>query len=124
MTAVHTPVGVQLLEQAEVWQAWDDANDRLVDLPLDTLSPLQRARLLAWARANAPGLHQAAMDDLARRQILGLVPDEEFRSAALALMDADPRVWVEQLPLVRALDAQAAPAPLRGLRRICGWYRR
>lgn len=123
MTAVHTPVGVQLLEQAEVWQAWDDEQDRLVDLPLDTLSALQRSRLLAWARANAPALQRLTMLDLARQQITDAGDVETIRARARALTDADPGVWVERLPLVRALAASLTP-PRSRVRRMCGWYRR
>lgn len=123
MTAVQTPVGVQLLEQAEVWQAWDADRDELVEVPLAVLSPLQRVRLLAYLRGNAAGLQQATLDDLARRQLDDPADIDQVRAAVRGLADADPRDWVERLPLVRSLAAQVAPPPSR-IRRMCGWYRR
>lgn len=93
------------------------------DLPDDAQHHRQRAELLAWVRMYAPALHQLAMDEVARLQLLGRLEDDRFRDLSRDLAEADPREWVERLPLVRSL-ARRDPLHRRILARVAvRWHR-
>lgn len=93
------------------------------DLPDDDEHRRQRAELLAWVRMHAPALHQLAMDEVARLQLLGRLEDDRFRALSRDLAEADPREWVERIPLVRSL-ARREPLHRRILARVAArWHR-
>jgi hypothetical protein len=110
VTAIVTPVGVQLLEQAAIWQAYDTDRGRLVDLRLEEMTAAHCAAVLAYLRADPDRVLQRAMEDLARLQIAGEVGDQEFldRAEDLIAGAADPRRWLESCPLVQRL-AERSP---------------
>lgn len=119
MTAIVTPVGVQLLEQAVIWRAWD-GEGRLVDVALDDMTRAHCAVVLAYLRADPDRVLRRAMDDLARLQLAGAVGDREFlaRAEDLIAAAADPRRWLESCPLVRRL-AERSPRARWGERFLC-----
>jgi hypothetical protein len=119
VTAIVTPVGVQLLEQAAIWRAYDGEGG-LVDLRLEDLTRGQCVTVLAYLRADPRRVLQRAMDELARAQLAGAIGDEEFLDAAEVLIAgaADPGGWLEACPLVQCL-AERSPRTRWGERFRC-----
>jgi putative intracellular protease/amidase len=121
VTAIVTPVGVQLLDQAAIWRAYDRAGG-LVDVALDDMTRGQCAAVLAYLRADPARVLNLAMADLARLQLADAVTDAEFidRAAVLIAGAHDPRRWLEARPLVRRL---AERSPRRRWVERYRWFR-
>lgn len=107
---------IELLEQSQVWEPNDDRG--LV--PLESLDLSHKRNLLRWLRLRAESLHSATF----RRYFLLVTPPTADIASLMFERDADeflrqnPKQWLEEQPLVKALVALIAREQKRAVPRV------
>jgi hypothetical protein len=107
---------LDLLEQSSVWEPNDDRGV----VPLEQLDLSHKRNLLRWLRLRAEQLHAAAF----RSYFLVVEPPTAeiaslmFEREADEFMRQDPKQWLEQRPLVKALIALIAQEQKRVIPRV------
>lgn len=87
-----------LVMQDEIWEG-NDGPQRI-----DDMDPRRQRALLRWLRAHAAGLHHARETDV----LLSIGYSVEHEREYQRLRALDPRVWLEDTPLVRRLATLCA----------------
>jgi hypothetical protein len=110
------------LGQAHTWATYR-LDGGLTEIRLDDMDPEHRRHVLGWLRRHAHDLYAQRLDQIAHAHRTGASTRAEF-AAELALHRArHPEEWLDQQPLVQALDRLVVRRPGVGagiLRRIRG----
>lgn len=113
------------LGQTEHWASYR-LDGQLVETSLDAMEPEHRRHVLAWLRRHTHDLYQQRLDHLAHAHRTGASTRLDVEAEVLVMRARHPEEWLDQQPLVQALERlvpRRAGVGAGILRRIRRWGR-